>query len=189
MPNTQKFAIVCRLWPWRPTEAHHLVHCAQGNGIVLRVAALWIVFLGLYLFFAAPVSSSELIAGIPSAAAITAFALHYRRAEDKRMDLRAPWMRVILRTLKAVPGDVLRVGGVLVVTLRRAPKREIGAPSRQPFREGDDTAADAVRRALVVLGTSLAPNGYVLMMPQGSETIVLHRLVRTAPNANREWPI
>jgi hypothetical protein len=156
---------------------------------VLRAAALWIVFLGLYLFFAAPVSSSELVAGVPSAAAITAFALQYRRAADRRMDLRAPWARFILLSLKAVPGDVLRVGGALLLSLWRAPQREIGSTSHQPFREGDDTGASAIRRAMAVLGTSLAPNGYVLMLLRGSETIVLHRLVRAAPRANREWPI
>jgi hypothetical protein len=42
---------------------------------------------------------------------------------------------------------------------------------------------------MVVLGTSLAPNGYVLMMPQGSETMVLHRLVLTPPRADKEWPV
>ena len=154
-----------------------------------RAAALWIVFLGLYLFFAAPVSSSELVAGVPSAAALTAFALLYRRAEERRMNLRAPWLRVIFRSLGSVPGDVLRVGRMLIGSLWHAPERQVGIASHQPFRQGDDTATDAARRAMVVLGTSLAPNGFVLMMPEGSETMVLHRLVLTPPRAEREWPV
>jgi hypothetical protein len=170
--------------------AHHLVSVEhRRNGTVLRAAALWIVFLGLYLLFAAPVSSSELTAGIPAAAAVTGFALAYRRAEQRRMDLRAPWFRVILRALAAIPGDVVRVGGALAGSLWRVPAAQVGTAAHQPFRQGDNTAADAARRAIVVLGTSLAPNGYVLMMPQGSETMVLHRLVLTAPRAEREWPV
>jgi hypothetical protein len=156
---------------------------------VRRAAALWIVFLGLYLLFAAPVSWSELIAGAPSAALITAFALFYRRAEERRLDLRAPWLRVILRSLGAVPGDSLRVGGALIRSLWQMPQSQIGMPVHQPFRQGDNTAADAARRAMVVLGTSLAPNGYVLMMPRGSETMVLHRLVLTPQKRDREWPV
>jgi hypothetical protein len=156
---------------------------------VLRAAALWIVFLGLYLLFAAPVSSSELIAGVPAAAAITAFALIYRRAEKRQMDLRAPWLPVILRSLAAIPGDILRVGVALAGSLWRARAAHVGIPAHQPFHHGEQTAQDAARRAMVVLGTSLAPNGYVLMMPQGSETMVLHRLVLTPPRADKEWPV
>ena len=156
---------------------------------MLRAAILWIVFLGLYLLFAGPVSSSELIAGVPCAAAVAGFALIYRRAQEQQMDLRAPWLRVVLRSLGNVPRDVLRVGGVLVRSLWQAPAIAIGIASHQPFRQGGDRPADAARRAMVVLGTSLAPNGFVLMMPQGSETMVLHRLVLTPATPDREWPV
>jgi hypothetical protein len=108
---------------------------------VRRAAALWIVFLGLYLCFAAPVSSSELVAGVPIAAALTAFALLYRRAEERRMNLLAPWLRVIFRSLGSVPGDVLRVGRMLIGSLWHAPERQVGIASHQPFRQGDDDRA------------------------------------------------
>ncbi len=156
---------------------------------MLRAAALWIVFLGLYLLFAAPVSTQELIAGVPSAAAITGFALLYRRAEERRMDLRAPWFRVTRRALAAVPPDALRVGGALLRSLWGPRYAQTGLAAQQPFLHGNDTASDATRRALVVLGTSLAPNGYMLMMPEGSETMVLHRLVQVPPRPDREWPV
>ena len=158
-------------------------------GTVLRAAALWIVFLGVYLLFAGPVSASELIAGVPSAALITGFALLYRRTEERQMDLRAPWLRVILRSLGAVPGDAVRVGGALIGLLWHRRENHIGISTHQPFRHGDRTPTDAARRAIVVLGTSLAPNGYVLMMPRDSETMVLHRLVLTPPRPEREWPV
>lgn len=156
---------------------------------MLRAAALWIVFLGVYLLFAAPVSSSELIAGIPSAAAITAFPLAYRPTEERRMDLRAPWLRVILRTLAAIPGDVVRVGRRLVETLFQGPETQLGIAADQPFHHGGRTPAEATRRAMIVLGTSFVSNSYVMMMPQGSETMVLHRLVLTPPRPDREWPV
>ncbi len=156
---------------------------------MLRAAALWIVFLGIYLLFTAPVSTQELIAGVPSAAAITGFALLYRRAEERRMDLRAPWLRIVFRALAAIPSDVLRVGRALLQSLWGPRYAQAGLAAQQPFLQGNDTAADATRRALVVLGTSLAPNGYVLMMPAGSETMVLHRLVQVPPRPDREWPV
>ncbi len=156
---------------------------------MLRAAALWIVFLGLYLLFAAPLSTQELLAGAPSAAAITGFALLYRRAEERQMDLRAPWFRVALRALATIPPDALRVGRALLRSLWGPRYAQTGLAAQQPFLQGNDTAADATRRALVVLGTSLAPNGYVLMMPEGSETMVLHRLVQVPPRPDREWPV
>jgi hypothetical protein len=160
---------------------------------VLRAAALWIVFLGIYLLFAAPVSTSELIAGVPSAAAVTAFALLYRRAEERRLHLPAPRLRilarVILRALAAIPPDILRVGQALLRSLNGPRVAHAGIASNQPFRQGNDSAEDAARRAIVVLGTSLAPNGYVLMMPEGSETMVLHRLALVPPKPDREWPV
>ncbi len=156
---------------------------------MLRAAALWIVFLGLYLVFASPISTQELIAGVPSAAAITSFALLYRHAEERRMDLRAPWFRIALRALAAIPPDALRVGRALLRSLQGPRYAQTGLAAQQPFLQGNDSAADATRRALVVLGTSLAPNGYVLMMPEGSETMVLHRLVQVPPRPDREWPV
>ena len=106
------------------------------------------------------------------------------------MDLRAPWLRVLVRSLAAIPGDVLRVGVALAGTLWQSGRQsQVGVAAHQPFSHGQDTAGAATRRAMVVLGTSLAPNGFVLMMPEGSEAMVLHRLVQTPPRAEREWPV
>ncbi len=130
-----------------------------------RAAALWIVFL----------------------------ALLYRRAEERRLRLPAPRLRILarvtFRALAAIPPDILRVGQTLVRSLYGPRVAHAGIPSNQPFRHGNDSAEDAARRAMVVLGTSLAPNGYVLMMPEGSEAMVLHRLALVPPKPDREWPV
>ena len=50
--------------------------------------------------------------------------------------------------------------------------------TRQPVRYGDGTAAGITRRTLLISGRSLAPNAFALGIDAGTDTTVLHRLVR-----------
>jgi hypothetical protein len=77
---------------------------------------------------------------------------------------------------------------MLLSVLWRRPDGSLGVITRQPFRQGHDTPQDAGRRGLVTLGISLAPNGYVLSIPDSRNELVLHRLTPAAPSADRKWP-
>lgn len=157
-------------------------------GDALFAITVWIVLTCFYLLFAGQASVSEMIAGVPAAALATCIALLLRRARSRPLRLRAPWPRVVGRPLASLFPDAVRVGRVLLAALRRRPDGPVGMSSRQPFRHGDDDAADAGRRGLVTLGISLAPNGYVLSIPDGQDVLLMHRLVPSAPDSDTEWP-
>ena len=71
--------------------------------------------------------------------------------------------------------------------LLRRPAGAAGQIVELPFRHGD--ARDAGRRAIVTLGASLAPNGFVLRMPAERDVMVMHRLVPAGQSADAEWPV
>jgi hypothetical protein len=148
-----------------------------------------VILFGLYLLFAGQATGTEIGAGIGAAAASAVFAALVHRKAERRFRLRAPWLRVLTVPLAAVALDSFRVGRVLVQALWRRPAGPIGVLAEQPFRPGLDDPPDAARRGLVTLGSSLAPNGYVLSIEHGSETTLLHRLVAVPSSPDREWPL
>lgn len=86
--------------------------------------------------------------------------------------------------------DLVRVGLRLLAALKQRPDGAMGTIATQPFRRGDpEDAVAAGRRALVVLGASLAPNGYVLRAPQDRDVLVMHRLAAASPNPDAAWPV
>lgn len=155
---------------------------------MLLALAAWVILAGFYLLFAGQLSVTEVMAGVPATLACTGFAVLLHRAQSRRFQLRAPWFRVLAMPLAALFPDAVKVGGVLLRSLRRRPDGPLGVVSRQPFRHGGDEAPDAGRRALSTLGLSLAPNGYVLLVPDGRDALILHRLAPAAADGNPEWP-
>ncbi len=147
-----------------------------------------------YLVFAGQVSTTEIVAGVPAACLVTAFAVVRHRGQDRWMRFRAPWGRLLLSAWAALLLDTGRVGLHLMrrlLVLRESPD---GATDRQPFRPGSPDRADAGRRALVTLTTSFAPNGFVLdvapsVLMDDQPTLLIHRLVAVPPDADSEWPI
>jgi hypothetical protein len=154
-----------------------------------RAILLWIVFAASYLLFAGQASETELVALLPTATAVTAFALLCRATQDRRLDLRAPWPRVIARSLISVPADSVRVGLMLARVLTKRPKTAVGTLSVQPFCHGENRPSPAARRALVALGASLAPNGYMVAIPDGQDRMIMHRLVAAEQRDDHEWPV
>jgi hypothetical protein len=158
-------------------------------GIAPFAFSAWIILTSFYFLFAGQVSTSECSVGLPAAVIATGFAALLHRAQSRRVGLRGPWLRIIARPLADLYPDAIKVGRVLLVTLWRQPKRPLGLVIPQPFRHGDDAAGDAGRRGLVTLGMSLAPNGYVLDIPDGQDVLVMHRLAPAEPDPDPEWPV
>lgn len=157
-------------------------------GGALFAITVWIVLTCLYLLFAGQLSVSEMIAGMPAAAMATGVAVVWRQARSRPLRLRAPWPRVIGRPLVSLFPDAVRVARVLLAALWRRPSGAVGLVSRQPFRHGANDAANAGRRGLVTLGLSLAPNGYVLRLPDRQDVLLMHRLAPAEPDSDTEWP-
>ena len=149
---------------------------------------------GLYLIFAGQVGGTEIAAGIPAAGLAAAYAGLLHRGEARPMRLRAPWLRLLLSSIASVVSDVARVGVQLLRAVLVPGSHVAGTVSRQPFRSGGTGPADAGRRALVTLASSLAPNGFVLDVApsellRGERALLMHRLAPGRPDPDGEWPV
>ena len=149
---------------------------------------------GLYLICAGQVGGTEGAAGIPAAGLAAAYAGLLHRGEARPMRLRAPWLRLLLSSIASVVSDVARVGVQLLRAVLVPGSHVAGTVSRQPFRPGGTGPADAGRRALVTLASSLAPNGFVLDVApsellRGERALLMHRLAPGRPDPDGEWPV
>lgn len=150
--------------------------------------------LALYFLLAGQMSWSELGAGLPVAIAIAAFAIVQHNGQQRRFQLRAPWRHVLVTPLIALVTDSVKVGAVLAQAIARRPQGAVGDAAPQPFRPGGEQPIDAGRRAVVTLGSSLAPNGFVMdvapsLLLGAEEEVIMHRLVPGMPNLDMEWPV
>lgn len=163
----------------------------MSSGLLALV--VFLAFIGLYLVFAGQVSGTEAAAGVPAAGLVAAYAGLRHRGESRPMRLRGPWLRLVLSPTASVVGDSARVGIHLLRAL--VPGSQVaGTISRQPFRSGGPGPADAGRRALVTLASSLAPNGFVLdvapsVLLRDEHALLMHRLAPARPDPDREWPV
>lgn len=101
--------------------------------------------------------------------------------------VRAPWLWLAARIAWGLARDSVLVGGGLVrAVLGRKPG---GGMTMQPFDPGGLTPIDAARRALVMLGASVAPNFYVIEVREPPQGMLMHALVPRKPAADLRWPI
>lgn len=148
--------------------------------------AVFATLAGLYLFLAGTVDAVELTAMAICAGAGTAMAI---ALEDvaKRNYLLMPPPKAILRPLLALLPELLLVGRELVAAIVVGPSRQRGEFTRQPFEPGGDDPRAAARRALTVIGVSLAPRTFVVR-GELSDHLLTHGLPPKPPSPDRVWP-
>ncbi|MCQ8278089.1 hypothetical protein NFI95_06465 [Acetobacteraceae bacterium KSS8] len=150
-----------------------------------------LLFCALFLLYAALTGSlgfHEILAGVGCAVLLCVLVSTIHRGEPRLLVLRPP-PRVLLRVSRALLIDTLRVGRVLCAAILRRPDGRAGTIETVAFRHGGDDPQAAGRRALVVLGASLAPNGFVLAAPRGRDTLVMHKLAPSRDPADPRWPV
>ena len=140
-----------------------------------------------YLLLAGQLSATELIAAAPVALTASGFTVALRHERTRPMQIGARAASVAVRGSSALLSDAVRVGGVLAHAIFRRPADSAGFFMHQPFRRGGDSARDAGRRGVVILGLSLAPNGFVVGDTEDGSLIV-HRLAPAKTSRNDEWP-
>ena len=158
------------------------------RGSLAFAGTTWVLFAGIYLLLAGKITITEILAGAGATTVALAFAVLRRGAARRRLRLRVPWLQVIGAPLVSLFPDAGRVALVLLRAVLRRPAGAAGSAVRQPFAPGTADPEDAGRRALVTLGISLAPNGYVLDLPNDGCCLLLHRLAPASPSADMRWP-
>ncbi len=152
------------------------------------MAALWVWLGGTasYLILAGQVSLDEVAAGVVLGGLGAAWQRAVLRDTARRFRFERPALGAVGGALLRFPGATIRVGTRLAEALRRdvAGRRE-----ERPFHRGRVAdPRDAGRRAVVVLGTSLAPDSYALRLPLDEEVIAFHVLTGEAPGGDPRWP-
>jgi multisubunit Na+/H+ antiporter MnhE subunit len=147
---------------------------------VARRAGSWLVWwtlmMSFWIMLDDSIATDELLAGAGAAAlaALLAEVVSYQAATRFRM--RIEWLVPALR----LPGQVVADMVVVYRALWRRLAHGEQPPSailELPARFGDDSAEGLTRRVLLIGGTSVAPNTFVLGLDADSDRMVVHRLV------------
>ena len=126
------------------------------------------------------IATDELLAGAGAAALAALFAEVVTYQAATRFHMRIKWLVPAFR----LPGQAVRDTVIVYHALWRRLVHGEQPPSaflELPARFGDDTPEGITRRTLLVGGTSVAPNTFVLGIDPERDVMVVHRLV-----ANRE---
>jgi multisubunit Na+/H+ antiporter MnhE subunit len=121
-------------------------------------------------------AADELLAGAGAAAIAASLAELVTYQAASRFRMRIGWFVPALR----LPGEVARDTVIVYHALWRRLVHGEQPPSafiERPVRFGDDTPEGVTRRTLLVGGTSVAPNTFVLGIDSERDVMVLHQLV------------
>jgi hypothetical protein len=144
-----------------------------------RWLIVFLLLCGAYVLLVGPLSVSEALAAIPAVFGGFGFAILHDRVAEHPLRVRAPW-----RVWGSVPvtfvKDTVLVGRALLNPVS-------GRIASQPFDPGGADVESAGRRAAVILGASLAPNGYVVRVTD--DALILHQLVPASAKLNTKWPL
>ncbi len=136
----------------------------------------WVLLMSFWVILDNSVATDELLAGAGAAAigALLAELVTYQAATRLRM--RIEWAALAFR----LPREVARDTAIVFAALYRQLAQGEDPPSgfrERPARYGDDTAAGQTRRALLIGGTSVAPNTVVLGIDRDRDVMIIHQLV------------
>jgi hypothetical protein len=145
----------------------------------------WAVCSVAYLLFCGQFSTEELAAAALCGLAGALWRLAIRRAAPFQFRFVRGAAGAAFRAAAGLPSATLRVAAKLLETIAKGGE---GAITTAPFFGGrQDDPADAGRRAVAVLGVSLAPDSFVIRLPEGENQIHAHALVKNAGGADARW--
>ncbi len=136
----------------------------------------WVLMMSFWVMLDDSLNTDELLAGAGAAALAALFAEQVSYQAVSRFRMRIGWLGPVL----GLPGQVARDMVIVYAALWRRLARGEQPPSaflEVPARFGDDTPEGVTRRTLLVGGTSVAPNTFVLGIDKDRNVMVLHRLV------------
>jgi multisubunit Na+/H+ antiporter MnhE subunit len=138
--------------------------------------AWWVLLMSFWVVLDDSLTTAELLGGAAAAAVGALVAELAGHQADTRISMRIEWLGPAVR----LPAEVARDTGIVFAALWRRLVR--GAEPASEFREvpvrfGSKTVQGKTRRALLVGGTSLAPNTLALGLDAERNVMIVHRLV------------
>lgn len=137
-----------------------------------------------YLLFAGQLSGAEIGLAIVVGMFAALWTVVLGRVADIRFRFEWQACAAFAAAIAGVPRAAARVAWVLFSAGRQRPR---GSIVEQPFLHGrDHSAADATRRAAVLLAISLAPDRFVLLHER--DRLWVHRLDAAPQGGDARWP-
>lgn len=143
---------------------------------LLTFAVWWAILFGVWLVLVDSLERPEVAGGAIAALPAAFITYGVVTTRSGRFRVRPRWFR----SLRSVPAAVLRDSALLVPVLwRRITRGEFPASGFRAVRTpmGGDDAEAAALRALSILGTSLAPNSFVVGIEPEHGVALVHQLV------------
>jgi multisubunit Na+/H+ antiporter MnhE subunit len=132
--------------------------------------AWWPLLTVLWLVLADSRRLEEIIAGVVVGALGATASVIVRAQRDVILRPRPRWVLYALRTFGRWPRDLWALG-------RALPSRPTGRIVEEPFEATGEDPRSAARRALAVVGGTLAPNSIVVEIDADRGVLVRHDLV------------
>lgn len=140
----------------------------------------WVLLMAFWVWIDDSIALSELLvgSGVAVLGALLVEVVQYQ--SDTHVRIRVEWVAPAFR----LPAQIVRdLGVVLRVLWRRVVAREEPRSGfvEVPVRAGGDTVDDVTRRALIMVGSSVAPNSLVLGIDRDRAVMIVHHLVVPSP--------
>ncbi len=142
---------------------------------------------GFYLFLAGSADTVELLAMAFCVTLGTALAVGLSVVAKAPIALRPP-PRAILRPLAALLPELVGVGRRLAAVAFHGAGGYEGGFVHQPFDFGVADAREAGRRAMTLIGVSLAPRSFVVRGEKADGTVLLHGFPPKPVSPDTRWP-
>lgn len=148
---------------------------------------VWIVLTGIYLVLAGQVSGTEAAMAVVGGGLGAAWTRAVRRASPRSYRFEIADGKALWLAVAHLPRATI---GVAAAFAGASPSAGPGrGPSRRFVRGRRADPRAAGRRALAVLAASLAPDSFVLRVPERRDAMRLHALTDGAPEGDERWPI
>jgi hypothetical protein len=152
----------------------------------MATIVMWCVAFASYLIFAGTTDSDELVTGVVVATLAAGWAYLISDCSRRRFGAHREQIMPVLRAIAGLGPATLRTAAVLTRAGLRGGSP--GRAARSPLRFGleDDPAARS-RRALAVLGASLAPDRFVTYLDWRRSEAVMHAIDKAERQSDPEW--
>ena len=151
---------------------------------LLSGTVVWLVLAGLYLVLAGTADAVEVACATVAASLAAGLGVAMALIDERRFTVSFP-AKAVLRPLASLLPDLIAVGRVLLAI--GSPRDHRGCLVHQPFHSGGAEGRSTFRRAVSIIGVSLAPRTFVVR-GEDSDELLLHCLPEKAPSPDRVWP-
>jgi hypothetical protein len=152
----------------------------------MATIVIWCVAFGSYLLFAGTISFNEVITGALAATLAAAWAYLVSSCSRRRFGAHLEQIAPGFRAAASLGPATLRTSAVLARVAVRGGSPGRAARNALRFGVCDDPAARS-RRALAVLGASLAPDRFVIHLDHRRSEAIMHAIDRAERESDPEW--